>query len=161
VDGFVDIVSKNGNLLLNIPLKPDGAVDSEAENILVELGKWMDVNGEAIYGTRPWTTFGEGPTVVPEGNFKERTKPFSSEDIRFTTKGSSLYAICLGWPGNDAWVTIESLSTKHQAGEISKITLLGYDGELKWQRDGEGLKIQMPSQKPCEHAFAFEIELDS
>lgn len=159
VDGFVDIVSKNGNLLLNIPLKPDGAVDRGSEKILVELGKWMDINGEAIHDTRPWTVFGEGPTVVPEGNFKERTKPFSSGDIRFTTKGNSLYAICLDWPGNEAWVTIKSLSTKDQIGEISKIMLLGHDGRLNWQRHSEGLKIQMPSQKPCEHAFAFRIEL--
>ncbi|NQT82799.1 alpha-L-fucosidase [bacterium] len=158
VDSFVDIVSKNGNLLLNVPPKPDGTLDTEAETILVELGKWMDVNGEAIYGSRPWKTCGEGPTAVPEGYFKERTESFSPQDVRFTTKGNVLYAICLGWPGDGATVAIKSLSAREELGKITKITLLGYDGDLKWSRDDEGLKIRMPSKKPCENAYSFRIE---
>lgn len=159
VDSFVDIVSKNGNLLLNVPPKPDGTLDAEAQRILVELGKWMDVNGEAVYGARPWKSYGEGPTAVPGGYFKERTEPFTPQDMRFTTKGNVLYAICLGWPGDGATLAIKSLSAKQKVGKITKITLLGYDGELKWSRDDESLKIRMPSKKPCENAYSFRIEL--
>lgn len=160
IDGFVDLVSKNGNLLLNIPLKPDGTLDHAAENILLDLGKWMDINGQAIYATRPWKIFGEGPTVVREGNFRERTEPFTSKDIRFTTKGTTLYAICLDWPGNQATLAIKSLSTNQHPRNISNVTLLGHHGPLKWQQDSQALKIQMPSHKPCDYAFAFKIQFD-
>jgi alpha-L-fucosidase len=161
VDSFVDIVSKNGNLLLNVPPRPDGTLDTEVEAILVGLGRWMDMNGESIYGTRPWKMFGEGPTSIKGGHFKERTEPFTPQDIRFTSKGNVLYAICLGWPGNGATITIKSLSTEQRLNEISNITLLGYDGKLQWQRGREGLKVQAPSKKPCEHAFVVRIVFES
>jgi len=160
VDSFVDIVSKNGNLLLNVPPRPDGTLDKEAETILLELGKWMDVNGEAIYGTRPWKVFGEGPTSVEDGHFKERTEPFNPQDIRFTSKGNVLYAICLAWPGDGEKITVKSLSTEQELIRISKVTILGRMGKLKWQRDSKGLNIQMPPKKPCEHAFTLKIELN-
>lgn len=158
VDGFVDLVSKNGNLLLNVPLRPDGTLDAEAEKILVDLGRWMDVNGEAIYGTRPWKMFGEGPTVVPAGHFRELKKPFTAADVRFTTKGDVLYAIVLDWPGKSATVAIKSVSDKQDSRKISKITLLGHDGALQWSRDEAALRIRMPSEKPCENAYSFKIE---
>jgi len=160
VDNLVDIVSKNGNLLLNVPPRADGTLDKEAETILLELGKWMDINGEAIYGTRPWKVFGEGPTSVEGGHFKERTEPFTPQDIRFTSKGNVLYAICLAWPGDGETITINSLSTEQELARISKVALLGRMGKLKWQRDSKGLKIQMPPEKPCEHAFTVKIELN-
>jgi len=158
IDAFVDIVSKNGNLLLNISPKADGTIDAQAETILREMGKWMDVNGEAIYGTRPWKIYGEGPTVVEAGNFKEQTKPSTAQDIRFTTKGDYLYAICLGWPGDGAILAVKSLATERRPHEISEVKLLGYGGPVKWRRDSEALKIQLPAQKPGDYAFAFKIK---
>lgn len=159
VDIFVDIVSKNGNLLLNVPPKADGTLDKNAQKFLVDLGRWMDVNGEAIYGTRPWKIFGEGPTTAPGGHFKEQKKPFTSQDIRFTTKGSSLYAICLDWPQETDTITIKSLSTENSPGKILKVTLLGHTGRLKYQLDADGLKIKLPPQKPCDYAYAFKINI--
>ena len=157
VDSFVDIVSKNGNLLLNVPPHADGTLDEEVENILTELGRWMKVNGEAIYGSRPWKVFGEGDTSVKGGHFKERTEPFTSSDIRFTSKGNIVYAIVLDWPGAGAAVTIRSLADKQGAKDITNVKLLGHKGKLNWQRNQEGLKIQMPPTKPCDYAFAFKI----
>ena len=157
MDSFVDIVSKNGNLLLNVPPHADGTLDEEVENILTELGRWMKVNGEAIYGSRPWKVFGEGDTSVKGGHFKERTEPFTSSDIRFTSKGNIVYAIVLDWPGAGAAVTIRSLADKQGAKDITNVKLLGHKGKLNWQRNQEGLKIQMPPTKPCDYAFAFKI----
>jgi alpha-L-fucosidase len=159
VDSLVDIVSKNGNLLLNVPPRPDGTLDEKAEVILVELGKWMQVNGEAIYGTRPWKVFGEGPTSVEEGHFKEMKKPFTPQDIRFTAKGNVVFAICMAWPGDGASVTIKALSEKDEPAKIRRVTLLGHDGRLKWSRDAEGLTVRFPKAKPCEHAFALKVGL--
>jgi alpha-L-fucosidase len=100
---LVDIVSKNGNLLLNVVLRPDGSLDPEVETMLHQLADWTAVNGEAIYGTRPWLVFGEGPTQVKGGAFKEDFT-YTAQDIRFTTKGKTLYAIALGWPDDGKFV---------------------------------------------------------
>jgi len=159
VDSLVDIVSKNGNLLLNVPPRPDGTLDEQAEVILVELGKWMQVNGEAIYGTRPWKVFGEGPTSVEEGHFKEMKKPFTPQDFRFTAKGNVVFAICMAWPGDGASVTIKALSEKDEPAGIRKVTLLGHAGRLKWSRDQEALTVRFPKARPCEHAFALKVNL--
>ncbi|MHC4556137.1 MAG: alpha-L-fucosidase [Planctomycetota bacterium] len=160
VDSFVDIVSKNGNLLLNVPPHADGTLDEEVENILTGLGDWIEVNGEAIYGSRPWKVFGEGDTSVIAGHFKERTKPFTSKDIRFTSKGNVVYAILLDWPGSGTTVTIRSLADKLGANDITNVKLLGYNDKLDWQRNQEGLKIQLPSTKPCDYAFTFQIWIE-
>lgn len=160
VDMLVDIVSKNGNLLLNVPPRADGTIDDEAVDILQKMGRWMDINGEAIYGTRPWIQFGDGPTTTKEGHFSDRKVTFTAQDIRFTTKGGILYAIVLDWPG-DKELTIKSLSTRqNRLSTIQSVSLLGHKGQLKWQRDSEGLKIQIPPRKPCEYAFAFKIAVN-
>jgi alpha-L-fucosidase len=160
VHDLVDIVSKNGNLLLNVGPRPDGTIPNEAAKLLLGLGEWLNINGEAIYGTRHWHTFGEGNTTVGVGHMREREdKPFSAEDIRFTTKDHTLYAICLGWPGESA--TIRSLGSGSQVNNemIESIQMLGSEESLSWSQNEQGLQIKTPQQKPCDHAFSFKITL--
>ncbi len=101
---LADIVSKNGNLLLNVVLYPDGSLPPESQTLLSELKPWMAVNAEAIHGTRPWTVHGEGPTETAAGAFKENAQ-YTAQDIRFTTKGKTLYAITLGEPSGSVSIT--------------------------------------------------------
>jgi len=159
VGDLIDIVSKNGALLLNIGPRPDGTIPESEQEILLEIGRWLAVNGEGIYGTRPWKIYGEGPTEVVGGSFNDtKRKPFTAEDIRFTAKGSTLYAIALAWPDNGK-VTIKSLASgsKLTGKQISKVELLGSRQAIKWSRDTEGLNLELPQQKPCDHAFVFKI----
>jgi len=158
IGDLVDIVSKNGALLLNIGPRPDGTIPEDEERILLEIGRWLEVNGDAIYGTRPWTVFGEGPTHVAEGSFNDTKRGwFTARDVRFTTKGGALYAIILSWPEGGA--TIRSLGTDLSlyTDEIGSVELLGSSAPLRWWRDGEGLKVVMPDAKPCEHAYVLKI----
>lgn len=160
VGDLVDIVSKNGTLLLNIGPRPDGTIPEAEEQILRDIGRWLAVNGEAIYGSRPWQRFGEGPTEVVEGSFNDTKRPaFTGEDIRFTTKENTLYAICLGWP--EETVVIKSLSANSplQADQIAGISMLGTAEALSWSQDGSGLKISRPAQKPGEYAYTFKVSL--
>jgi alpha-L-fucosidase len=146
LDQLVDIVSKNGCLLLNVGPRPDGTIPEQAREVLLEMGRWLAVNGEAIYGTRPWKIYGEGPTQVVGGSFKDTaTRPFTSEDIRFTTRGRTLYAIALAWP-DDGKLTIKSLASGSglYAGKIGKVELLGSKAPLKWTQTAEGLVIGLP-----------------
>ena len=165
VHTLVDIVSKNGNLLLNIPIRGDGTIDSEERAIVENVGAWMGVNGEAIYGTRPWKVFGEGPAIesaapISAQGFNEgKGKPFGAEDIRFTTKGKTLYAIVLGWPGEKGSM-IRSLGTSSAllgGQKITDVSMVGYPGKLNWQQAPEGLKVEMPAKQPGNNAIAFKI----
>jgi len=160
VDDLVDIVSKNGVLLLNIGPRPDGTIPEPEEKILLDIGQWLAVNGEAIHGTRPWTKFGEGSTRVVEGSFNDtKRQAFGAEDIRFTTKGKILYAIVLDWP-KDHKVMVRSLALSPESGikKIKKVELLGSTGVLNWARGAEGLAVQLPVQKPCEFAYVLKIQ---
>jgi alpha-L-fucosidase len=157
VDMLVDIVSKNGNLLLSIPIRGDGTIDDREIEFLEGLAKWMATNGEAIFGTRPWRVFGEGPTRAGGGMFNEgRAGRYTGRDIRFTTKGNSLYAIALERPQRE--LVIASLgTTKPDGGQVTKVELLGQPGPLEFGQEADGLKIKLPAEVPGENAFAFKI----
>jgi alpha-L-fucosidase len=144
---LVDITSKNGNLLLNVVLRPDGTLDLEVETMLHQLADWTAVNGEAIYGTRPWLVYGEGRVRAKGGAFKEDFK-YSANDIRFTTKGATLYAIALGWPEENT-LLIRSLAAAGDAtqNKIDKVELLGRAGELKFSQSTNGLAVELPAEK--------------
>ena len=157
---LVDIVSKNGNLLLSIPLPGHGEPDSDELAFLDELAQWQQINSEAIKGTRPWKIFGEGPSTevkdVPAYQFSKYK--FDHTDIRFTTKGDVLYAIALGWP-SDNRLLIKSLASTspHYERQIRKVELLGAKSEISWTRGADGLRIRVPQDPPCHYAYCFRI----
>ena len=157
IDDLVDIVSKNGCLLLNIAPRPDGTIPEDQKERLRGMGKWLRLNGEAIYGTRPYLIYGEGPTVTPVGHLADvKFDGFSDRDIRFTTKDGQLYAIALGWPA-DGKLLIQSLGLQKYSGEITGVSLIGHKENLNWRLTKGGLEIILPDSKPCEHAFVFRV----
>lgn len=135
---LVDIVSKNGNYLLNVPPKADGTLDEETERILEGIGQWMDLNGEAIYETRPWSIAEDGC-------------------VRFTRKGDMLYAIALEWPEEDGILRIPALGKEKNVSRIGTITMLGHEKSLDWRQKPEALEIRLPTSRPCENAWTFKI----
>ena len=162
VHQLVDIVSKNGNLLMNIGPRSDGTIPDEVQHVLLEVGSWLKVNGDAIYGTRPWATYGEGPTKVAAGSFQDtKTQQYTAEDFRFTTKGNNLYAIELAWPsGNEA--VIHSVAGDALKGkQIQAVALLGSSAPLTYKLQADGLHIQLPSKPAQGYAYAFRIALDN
>ena len=157
---LVDIVSKNGNLLLSIPVRGDGTIDEDERKVLDDLASWMPPNGEAIFGTRPFTVYGEGaPDVRGSGNFNERnSRPYSAQDIRFTTRGGILYAIALGWPA-DGKIGIRTLAegSPHYPQRVGQVELLGHEGALPFTRDASALIVTLPDTKPNQFAYALRI----
>jgi alpha-L-fucosidase len=154
-----DIVSKNGNLLLSIPVRGDGTIDADEHRILVELGDWMKQNSEAIHGTRPWRVFGEGPTRVAGGMFSEHSsQPFTSEDIRFTTKDGALYAIALGWPKSGV-LRIAALGQDSALapGAIERVEVLGSTQSMQFTRTRMGLEVRLPEGLAGAVAIALKI----
>jgi alpha-L-fucosidase len=157
---LVDIVSKNGNLLLNIPLRGDGSIDEDERKFLADISTWVPRNGEAIYGTRPFSVYGEGaPDTAGTRNFNEsNTRPYTAADIRFTARGNTLYAIALAWP-QDRKLTIRTLAqgSTHYPREVGRVELLGASGPLEFTRGAEGLVVTLPPDKPNPYAFALKI----
>jgi len=166
----VDIVSRNGNLLLNFPLPSDGMLDLKELAILEEITKWMSVNGEAIYGTRPWKVYGEGPEVTAVNAARARTddhhqaaaftetgrKPLTSADFRFTQKGATLYAFAMGKPKGKITIPALAQGGTYSAGRIRKVEALGSKVKLNWTQDKLGLTIAgTPSLS--DYATAFKI----
>ena len=161
VQQLIDIVSKNGNLLLNVGPHSDGTIPEEVQAVLRDVGAWLQVNGEVIYGTRPWKIYGEGPTKVAAGSFHDTdTAGYTAEDFRFTTKGKTLYAIELGWPSRGETV-IHSLGSGTLSGErIASVVLLGSDAKMAFEQQANGLRIQLPAQAPGKYAYVFRIVFD-
>ncbi|MDP1026982.1 alpha-L-fucosidase [Sphingomonas sp. KR1UV-12] len=154
---LADIVSKNGNLLLNVVQLPDGSLPPQSEQLLAELAPWIKVNGEAIHGTRPWVSFGEGPTETAAGMFKE-SGDYSARDIRFTTKGDTLYALTLGEPSATVAITALRLDNPHERRRVRKVRLLGHRGSVSFRQTDAALVIDVPPTLPTRHASAFAID---
>jgi alpha-L-fucosidase len=162
---LVDIVSKNGRLLLNVGPKADGTIPVEDKKILLEIGEWLKVNGEAIYGSRVWRVPGEGPTKIVEGQFTDsEDKVFTSRDIRYMVKGSYLYAVVLKYP-DDGKVVFTELAEADASrlpkfhGIIKEVSVLGYEEKVSWKRTEKGLEIQtekVASDKPV----VFKVLMD-
>ena len=159
---LIDIVSKNGNLMLNIPLPGNGMPDDDELKVLAGLAGWIDPNGEGIFGTRPWVVYGEGPsttTTAPANRFggSVDVRAYKPQDVRFTKKGDVVFAYVMGWPA-DGKATITSIAagSAHFPREVAKVELLGA-GELKFTRDASGLVVSMPDKKPNDFAYALKI----
>ncbi len=172
VHQLCDIVSKNGNLLLNVGPYADGSFHEEARKILFEIGDWLKINGEAIYGTRPYDVAAEGPTEVSDVNYDIdmvnaqlnneegdagdlHTGVFTSEDFRFTRKGDVVYAIAMGW-SDSGKLSVNSLSAD-KTDKISKVSMLGA-GELAFEQNSESLTVTLPKEKPCKFAYVLKVK---
>ena len=160
---LADVVSKNGNLLLSIPLPGSGLPDADEMSFLDEFGVWMAINGEAIYSSRPWLVHGEGPSDSGAVSLYGGSLPqFVNGDMRFTMRGDSLYAIVLAWP-DDGTLVIKSLASDspYFRGQVLRVGLLGSASDLTWSRDRDGVTIRVPEQRPCDFAYVFKVTLSA
>jgi len=152
----VDAISKNGIVMLNVALRGDGTLPENQAAYLRALGDWLKINGEGIYGSRPWNRFGEGPTQIKTARTGENTKPYKPQDIRFTTKDGKLYAFVLAPPTAD--ISIKTLAKGGPYhGDIGNITMLGSSEKLKWKRSADALTIQLPKTMPDQSVIGFRI----
>jgi alpha-L-fucosidase len=168
VDMLVDIVSRNGNLMLNFPLRTDGTLDDRELKIVGEITQWMAINSEGIYATRPWKIYGTGPSMLSSGThefkdtggFNEGTRSdMTVDDVRFTQRGSSLYAFVMGWPQNFVLIKPLAINSPQQPGKIQNVELLGHNAKLRWKQDENGLRVDMPSERPSDYAIALKVSL--
>jgi alpha-L-fucosidase len=158
IDELVDVVSKNGNLLLNVGPKSDGTIPDEEHTILLQMGAWLETNGEAIYDSRPWLVYGEGPTKVTSSALNTDRQEYTAEDIRYTTHDGALYAIALGWPAGGE-LRLHSLyrGNPYPGGEVCSVRLLGSSSDLSSTLEDDGLHIKLPQTRPDEPAFTFRL----
>ncbi len=158
---LIDIVSKNGVLMLNISPRSDGIIPDNQKEVLLGIGDWLDTYGEAIYETRPWYTYGEGPTKEPEGHFSQHKEflkiVYSSDDVRYTTKGEFIYATLLGWPDQKSEIVLTAF--KDQDLTIENVTLIGCEEKITWHLEENGLKVILPNEKINEMANVFKIRI--
>ena len=160
VHDLVDVVSKNGALLLNIGPKPDGTIPEPEVRMLEEIGDWLVLNGEAVYDTRPWRVYGEGPTEVAQGSFTDTKRAaFTAEDVRYTCKPDALYATVMDWPDGSLTLKACKLGSPLKADQITGISMLGVEGGLAWEQTAEGLTVRVPAEAPCQHAYVLKIGL--
>ncbi|MBW4888988.1 alpha-L-fucosidase [Mucilaginibacter sp. HMF5004] len=168
IQTLVDIVAKNGNLMLNIPVRGDGTIDEKERKVVEGIGKWMKANSESIYATRPWKIFGEGPAqeaavkLSAQGFNEGKGKPFTYQDIRFATKGDILYATAMGWP-EDGKLIIKSLAKNNEylSKEIKKIEWVPTKQPLSFERNENGLVISLPEKTPDELNYANVVKIFS
>ncbi|MCX2838483.1 alpha-L-fucosidase [Salinimicrobium sp. MT39] len=159
IDLLADIVSKNGALMLNVSPKANGIIPQNQQEILLEIGQWLETNGEAIYGTRTWEVYGEGPTKQEKSGMFLDKLHYTAQDVRYTQKGDNIYAIFLGWPGNNANVTLQSFSEEvlgENVPQIEAVTVLG-GGEIVYKLDGQGLHLTTLANMINEKAFVVKI----
>jgi alpha-L-fucosidase len=165
IQTLADVVSKNGNLLLSVPVRGNGTIDDEEVQIVEGIADWMAVNRECIFDTRPWKVFGEGPASagakLREQGFNEgKGKPFTAEDFRFTVKGDTLYAIELGWPTNGASIKSLGQSARLLDGKIRRIELLDSREKIKWKQTDDALVIAQPKHEPNDFAVVYKIMME-
>ncbi len=164
IQTLADVVSKNGNLLLSVPVRGDGTIDDEEVKVVEGIADWMDVNRECIFDTRPWKVFGEGPASAgaklrDQGFNEGKGKPFTAADFRFTVKSNTLYAIELGWPTNGASIKSLGKSAKLLDRKVRKIELLGSKEKIKWKQANDALVIAQPKNQPNDFAIVFKITM--
>jgi alpha-L-fucosidase len=163
IDLMVDIVSKNGNLLLNFPLPNSGELDPDESKVLEGITGWMAVNKEGIYGSRPWKIYGAGPStevVVAQTGFNESKQPgLTAEDVRFTTKGKLLYAYVMGTPAGDMVIKPLGTGSPQEPGKILNVQLLGYQDKLHWKQDKQSLQVKMPAAHLSDIGVTFKVTL--
>ncbi len=163
IDMLVDIVSKNGNLLLNFPLPNSGELDADELVVLNGITDWMAVNSEGIHGSRPWKIYGTGPAMlmqVDQSGFNEDKQPdLTAEDVRFTVKGKTLYAFVMGIPVKEFLIKPLAVNSPQQPGKILDVKLLGYREKVQWKQDNKGLRIKIPPAHMSEIAITFKVTL--
>ena len=162
---LIDIISKNGQLILNISPKADGTIPDEQRKVLLELGAWIDKYGEGVYGSRPFTQYGHGPTTAGKGHFGgiALDKGYTADDIRYTRNGDTVYAFQLGWPGEGKQTLLKGFATEEGSDppRVKSVTMLGSREQLKWEQTPEGLTVTSPSSAPDEMAVVYKIETSS
>ena len=152
---LVDIVSKNGNLLLNIPMKPDGTLDASGEAFLNDMGEWMTINGEALYGTRPWLVFGEGPSLNDKVS---QDVIYKTGDLRFAARGNNeLSVFLLNWPQNNRLVIRSLAKTTDSKANVEKVEMYGQQGTCKFRQTAEGLEVVLPEKKSCNYVWTLKV----